>query len=79
MNRIRRHAPVPARAFAQTLQFSPNSAHAGYLALKGLQLMAVVDGQVKDQRDILTPGSKALEELLRQVDDRGMPPQVEAE
>ncbi len=64
--------------FAETLRFSPNSAHTGYLALKGQQLVAVVDGQVKDQRDILTPGSKALEELLRRVDDQGVPPKVEA-
>ncbi len=64
--------------FAETLRFSPNSAHTGYLALKGQQLVAVVDGQVRDQRDILTPGSKALEELLRRVDDQGVPPKVEA-
>ncbi len=63
--------------FAETLKFSPNSAHTGYLALKGQKLAAVVDGQVKDQRDILAPGSKALEELLRQADDQGVPPKVE--
>ena len=63
--------------FAETLRFSPNSAHTGYLALKGQKLVAVVDGQVKDQRDILAPGSRALEELLRQVDDQGVPPKVE--
>ena len=64
--------------FAETLRFSPNSAHTGYLALKGQKLVAVVNGQVKDQRDILAPGTRALEELLRQVDDQGVPPKVEA-
>jgi len=63
--------------FADTLKFSPNSAHTGYLAIKGQRLVAVVDGQVRGQRDILPPEARNLEDLLRQAEDNGAPPKVE--
>ena len=69
--------PPFAFVFSESLRFSPNSAHCGYLALKDAKLAAVVDGKVRGQWDILAAGNKALEELLRQAEDPGVPPRVE--
>jgi hypothetical protein len=54
--------------FAETLKFSPNSTHTGYLALTGDKLAAVVDGKVRGQWSILPLGDKALQEALNQAD-----------
>ncbi len=63
--------------FIETLKFSSNSAHTGYLALTGAKLAAVVDGRVRGQWEVTAAGSKALEDLLRQAEDAGVPPKVE--
>ena len=55
--------------FSETLRFSPNSSHIGYLALKGVKLAAVVDGKVRGQWDVLSLGDKALKEALSQADN----------
>jgi hypothetical protein len=54
--------------FIETLKFSPNSTHTGYLALRGERLAAVMDGKVRGQWDILPLGDKALKEALCQAD-----------
>lgn len=65
--------------FIETLKFSSNSQHTGYLALKGNKLTAVVNGKIRGQWDILAAGNKALEDLLIQAEDLEVPAKVEGE
>lgn len=53
--------------WAETLTFSDNSKHVGYLALEGDRLAVVVDGKVQKRLDILKEGKKALAEVLRDL------------
>ncbi len=64
--------------FIDTLAFSADSRHLGYLALKGKKLQVVVDGKVLKQLEILSQGSQALKEFLSKAENtEGIPPQEE--
>ncbi|MDI6854233.1 MAG: hypothetical protein QME75_11605 [Deltaproteobacteria bacterium] len=64
----RPHAPFQY-IWVETLQFSLDSQHLGYLALEGQKLAVVVDGKVKQRLEILKEGKEALRELLTEPQD----------
>jgi hypothetical protein len=55
--------------WVDTLQFSLDSRHLGYLALEGQKLAVVVDGQVKQRLEILREGQEALKDHLKEPQD----------
>ena len=59
--------------FLETIRFSPDSQHTGYLAIKGKKLQVVVDGKVREQMDILTEGNKVLTEYLSRAESAEAP------
>jgi len=67
--------PAPAFDFVSidTLEFSGDSRHLGYLALKGLKLQ-VVDVKVLQELEILNQGNKMLKDFLRQAENNVMAP-----
>lgn len=60
--------------FIDTLEFSADSRHLGYLALKGPKLQVVVDVKVLQELEILNKGNKMLKEFLRQTENNDMAP-----
>jgi hypothetical protein len=64
----RPHSPFQY-IWVETLQFSLDSEHLGYLALEGQKLAVVVDGKVKQRLEILKEGQETLRDLLREQED----------